>query len=454
MADNNQAQDNTAPADSAVPSAAQSTDATPSKNSKRKPALIAVASIVVLAGLAWGAYDWMVLSHFEETDNAYVQGNVIQITPQVGGTVTAIFADETDRVQSGQALIKLDPQDANVMLAQAEAALGQAVRQVRTLYVNNSSLSAQIKLRESEVERTRSQLATAREDLARRQGLVAGGAVSGEELSHANAQVTAAQSALQGANAAVAAAREQLTSNQALTDGTPVEQHPSVLAAAGKLREAWIAAHRMALPAPVSGYVGKRSVQLGQRVAPGTPLMTIVPLDQLWVDANFKENQLRNIRVGQPVTLTADAYGSKVKFDGKVAGLGISTGSASALLPAQNATGNWIKVVQRVPVRIALNPEQVKAHPLRVGLSMEAEVDVADKTGLSLAEATGSNPLAQTQVYAQADEGAEAQVQSIIAKNMGRPVPLAPNKTTAATPSGQHSSAEHHVQVKPARKAV
>lgn len=447
MADNNQAQD-TAPADSAAPSA------TASKNSKRKPALIALASVVVLAGLAWGVYDWMVLSHFEETDNAYVQGNVIQITPQVGGTVTAILADETDRVQSGQALIKLDPQDANVMLAQAEAALGQAVRQVRTLYVNNSSLSAQIRLRESEVERTRSQLATAREDLARRQGLVAGGAVSGEELSHANAQVTAAQSALQGANAAVAAAREQLTSNQALTDGTPVEQHPSVLAAAGKVREAWIAAHRMALPAPVSGYVGKRNVQLGQRVAPGTPLMTIVPLDQLWVDANFKENQLRNIRVGQPVTLTADAYGSKVKFEGKVAGLGISTGSASALLPAQNATGNWIKVVQRVPVRIALNPEQVKAHPLRVGLSMEAEVDVADKTGLSLAEATGTNALAQTQVYAEADEGAEAQVRSIIAKNMGRPVPLAPNNATAVTPTGPHSSAEQHVQVKPARKAV
>ncbi|WP_084651616.1 efflux RND transporter periplasmic adaptor subunit [Ottowia thiooxydans] len=457
MADHNQAQGNPSPTASAASSSLENAPQAGSANSKRKPALIAVASIVVLAGLAWGTYDWLVLSHFEETDNAYVQGNVIQITPQVGGTVTAILADETDRVQSGQALIRLDPQDANVALAQAEAALGQAVRQVRTLYVNNSSLGAQITLRESDVSKARSQLTTAQQDLARRQGLVAGGAVSGEELSHANAQVVAAQSMLQGANAAVSAAREQLNSNQALTDGTPVDQHPSVLAAAGKVREAWIAAHRMALPAPVSGYVSKRNVQLGQRVAPGTPLMTVVPLDQLWVDANFKENQLRNIRVGQPVTLTADAYGSKVKFEGKVAGLGIATGSASALLPAQNATGNWIKVVQRVPVRIALNAEQVKAHPLRVGLSMEAEVDVADKSGLSLAEATRAEPFAQTQVYGQADEGAEDQVRKIIAKNMGRPMPVANSNGASAAAvkgRGQQVNPEHHVQMKPARKAA
>lgn len=447
----------TASASSAATSPASPGRADPpisrSTNPKRKRALLAVTSIVVLGGLAWGAYEWLVLSHFETTDNAYVQGNVIQITPQVGGTVTAILADETDRVDAGQPLVKLDPQDAQVALSQAEAALGQAVRQVRTLYANNASLSAQIKLREADVAKARSQLATAQQDLKRRQGLEAGGAVSGEELSHASAQVTAARSALHGAEAAVAAAREQLASNRALTDGTQVEQHPSVLAAASKVREAWIASHRMALPAPVSGYVSKRNVQLGQRVAPGAPLMAVVPLDQLWVDANFKENQLRNIRVGQPVKLTADVYGSKVVYNGKVAGLGISTGAASALLPAQNATGNWIKVVQRVPVRIALDAEQVKDHPLRVGLSMFAEVNVAEKGGASLAEGVRSEPLAQTQVFSQADEGATELVNRIIAQNMGKPMPAARDKEVPASGRAALRPEQHVRANSAARKA-
>jgi len=396
-------------------------EAPPSRgaNPRRKRALTGLAAVVALAAIGWGVYDWLVLSHFEDTDNAYVQGNVVQITPQVGGTVTAIFADETEPVKAGQPLVRLDPADAGVALAQAEAALGQAVRQVRTLYANNGSFGAQVKLREADVAKARSQLVTAQQDLARRQGLAGGGAVSGEELAHARAQVTSAQSALDAAQAAVVAAREQLASNQALTDGTDVDQHPSVQAAAAKLREAWLAAHRTELPAPVSGYVSKRSVQLGQRVAPGAPLMALVPLDQLWVDANFKENQLRHIRVGQPVTLTADMYGGKVEFHGKVAGLGIATGAASALLPAQNATGNWIKVVQRVPVRIALDAEQVKAHPLRVGLSMEARVDVADQSGADLAAAPRTEPLAQTSVFAQQDGAADDLVRKIIARNMG-----------------------------------
>ncbi|HQD16560.1 MAG TPA: efflux RND transporter periplasmic adaptor subunit, partial [Ottowia sp.] len=392
------------------------------RRARRKPALLSVTALVLLAGLAWGAYDWLVLSHYQETDNAYVQGNVVQITPQQGGTVTAIYADETDRVSAGQPLVRLDGADAQVALAQAEAALGQAVRQVRTLYVNNHSLAAQVRLREADVAKARSQLATAEQDVARRQGLVAGGAVSGEELAHARAQVSAAQSTLTAAQAAASAAREQLASNQALTEGTPVAEHPSVLTAAAKLREAWLAAHRTSIPAPVSGYVGKRSVQLGQRVAPGAPLMTVVALEQVWVDANFKENQLRQIRVGQPVRLTADVYGGKAVFDGKVAGLGIATGAASALLPAQNATGNWIKVVQRVPVRIALDPEQLKAHPLRVGLSMLARVDVREQQGPALAEAPRGEPLAQTAVFADAGQGAEQRVREIIARNLGRQV--------------------------------
>ncbi|MDR1994894.1 efflux RND transporter periplasmic adaptor subunit [Azonexus sp.] len=395
------------------------TDDSRGANPKRKQALLVIASVVALAGIGWGLYDWLVLSHYEETDNAYVQGNLIQITPQVGGTVTAIFADETEPVQAGQVLVRLDPADTGVALTQAEAALGQTVRQVRTLYLNNASLAAQVRLREADLAKAHTLLATAQQDLARRQGLT-GGAVSGEELAHTRDQVTAAQSALDAAEANLAAAREQLSSNQALTDGTPVEQHPSVQAAAAKLREAWLAAHRTELPAPVSGYVGKRIVQLGQRVAPGSPLMILTPLDQLWVDANFKENQLRGIRIGQPVTLTADVYGGKVKYRGKVAGLGVATGAATALLPAQNATGNWIKVVQRVPVRIALDAEQIKAHPLRVGLSMEARVDISDQSGAELAAAPRLEPIAQTQVYAEADSGAEALIQKIIAQNMGR----------------------------------
>jgi len=397
----------------------EDTPPSPRMNPKRKRALGGVAAVVVVLALCWLLYDYFVLSHFEDTDNAYVQGNVIQITPQVGGTVTAIFADETDPVQAGQPLVRLDPADTSVALAQAEAALGQAVRQVRTLYVNNASLQAQIKLREADVAKAHTQLVTAQQDLTRRQALEGGGAVSGEELAHARDQVEAAQSALEAAQAAVVTARAQLASNQALTDGTSVERHPSVQAAAAKLREAWLAAHRTELPAPVSGYVSKRSVQLGQRVAPGAPLMTLVPLEQLWVDANFKENQLRSIRVGQPVTLTADMYGGKIEYRGKVVGLGMSTGAASALLPAQNATGNWIKVVQRLPVRIALDPAQIKEHPLRVGLSMQARVDVADLSGPSLASAPRTAPLAQTSVFAAADSGADALVGKIIERNLG-----------------------------------
>src|SRR5450830_428510 len=210
-------------------------------NPTRKKALITLASIVVIAGLGWTAYEWLVSSHYESTDNAYVQGNVIQITPQIGGTVMAILADDTDYVKAGQPLVKLDPTDAQVMLAQAEANLAQAVRQVRTLYANNGSLSAQITLRESDVSKAQTDIARATDDLARRQSLVGNGAVSKEELNHAQTLVTNGQSALASARAGVAAAKEQLVSNQAMTDGTAIDQHPSVMAAAAKVREAYLA---------------------------------------------------------------------------------------------------------------------------------------------------------------------------------------------------------------------
>jgi membrane fusion protein (multidrug efflux system) len=391
----------------------------PSGNPMRKRALTAIASVVVLAGLGWGAYEWLVASHYESTDNAYVQGNVIQITPQIGGTVMAIFADDTDFVKAGQPLVKLDPADARVALEQAEANLAQSVRQVRTLYANNGALAAQVTLREADVAKVQTEIARSTDDLSRRQSLGDSGAVSGEELNHARSQLASAKSALAAAQAGVIAAREQLAANQSMTDGTSIEQHPSVQVAAARVREAYLATQRAALPAPVDGYVAKRTVQLGQRVGAGTPMMSIIPLNQLWVDANFKEAQLRSIRIGQSVKLTADLYGKQVEYQGTVAGLGAGTGAAFALLPAQNATGNWIKVVQRVPVRVALDPAQIAANPLRVGLSMLATVDVSKQDGKMLADAPRAASITQTAVYAALDSGANEEVRKVIAANIG-----------------------------------
>jgi membrane fusion protein (multidrug efflux system) len=389
-------------------------------NPKRKNALTALAAAVVMGGIGWGAYEYLVASHYESTDNAYVQGNVIQITPQIGGTVMAIMADDTDFVKAGQTLVQLDPLDAKVALDQAEAALAQAVRQARTLYSNNGALSAQIALHNADVVKAQSEIARASEDLKRRQSLTGNGAVSREELGHAETQLANAKSALAAAQAGVAAAKEQLSSNQALTDGTSIEQHPSVMVAAAKVREAYLATQRAALLAPVDGYVAKRTVQLGQRVAAGMPLMSVIPLKQVWVDANFKEVQLRNIRIGQPVSLVADLYGKKVEYKGTVAGLGVGTGAAFSLLPAQNATGNWIKVVQRVPVRIALDPKQIADHPLRVGLSMDAEVDVSNKNGGTLADAPRPPEQAEMHAYVVPGDAGDRDVRRVIAANSGK----------------------------------
>ncbi|TCS36057.1 membrane fusion protein (multidrug efflux system) [Paucimonas lemoignei] len=334
---------------------------------KRKKILLTIAAIFILAGIGWGLYWFMYSRFYEETENAYVQGNVVQVTSQVAGTVTRIMADDTDIVKGGQQLISLDTADAEVAITQAEAQLAQTVREVRTLYASQAQSQANLRLRESE-------LARVEDDLKRRKDLAGSGAVSAEEIRHAELAVKTAQ-------AAVAAAREQLASGRALTEGTTPAEHPNVQRAAARLQEVMLAKARSTLYAPVGGEIAKRNAQVGQRITPGTPLMAIVPLDQLWVDANLKEAQLRHVRIGQPVKLVADLYGSKVEYDGKVAGLAAGTGSAFALLPAQNATGNWIKVVQRVPVRITLDPKQLQEHPLRVGLSMTVEIDVHDQSG-------------------------------------------------------------------------
>ncbi|MDE2593678.1 MAG: efflux RND transporter periplasmic adaptor subunit [Burkholderiales bacterium] len=384
------------------------------------PALRATVIVAALAGLGYGAYHLFFAAQVEHTDNAYVQANVIQVTPAVGGTVLSIGADDTDLVKAGQVLVKLDPADAQVALDQAQAQLAQTVREVRTLFANNGSLQAQIELRQADVTRAQNEVARAQDDVKRRAPLVATGAVGQEEFNHSTAQLNSAKSALVAAQSALNAAQEQLSSNQSLTEGTTVAQHPNVARAAARVREAYLALKRVELPAPVSGYVAKRNVQVGQRVQAGTPMMSLVTLDQAWVDANFKESQLQRVRIGQPATMTADIYGQKVVYHGTVVGLSAGTGAAFSLLPAQNATGNWIKIVQRVPVRIALKPEEIKAHPLRVGLSMEVEVDVSQQNGPMLAEATRQQPVAQTQVYDAIQKDADALVQRIISANAGK----------------------------------
>ena len=388
-------------------------------NPARKKALAGVAAAVVVGGIAYGAYWALVLNHFESTDNAYVQGNVVQLTPQVGGTVVAINADDTDHVKAGQLLVKLDPADAQVALDQAEAQLAQTVREVRTLYANNSTFTAQIALREADLARAQSDVARAQDDVSRRAPLVATGAVGKEEFNHSTSQLAAAKSSVAAAQSAVVAAREQLSSNQTLTDGVKVDQHPNVLRAAARVREAYLAMRRADLLAPVDGFVAKRSVQLGQRVQAGAPLMSVIALNQLWIEANFKESQLKNLRIGQPVELVADVYGKKVDDHGTIEGLGAGTGSAFSLLPAQNATGNWIKVVQRVPVRITLDAKELTEHPLRVGLSMDAKVDVSKTDGRMLADGSRASTLTQTAVFDENNTAADAEVRKIIAANGG-----------------------------------
>jgi membrane fusion protein (multidrug efflux system) len=368
--------------------------------------MLTIGAVFALAAIGYGAYYALYSRYYEDTDNAYVQGNVVQVTPQVAGTVTKIFADDTNVVKPGQPLVSLDTSDADVALAQAEAQLAQTVREVRTLYASQAQSSANVAMREAE-------LARAKDDLMRRKSLTGSGAVSGEEIRHAESAVTAAEAALN-------AAKEQLASGRALTGGTDVANHPNVQRAAARVQELMLAQARSTIYAPVGGEVAKRSVQVGQRITPGSPLMAIVPLDQVWVDANFKESQLREMRVGQPVTLTADVYGGKVEYTGKIAGMGAGTGSAFALLPAQNATGNWIKVVQRVPVRIALDRKQLAEHPLRIGLSMHAVVDLHDQSGAPVGDtAVGANAMVANSAAVPAiDAKAKARIDSIIAANM------------------------------------
>ncbi|MFL6966651.1 MULTISPECIES: HlyD family efflux transporter periplasmic adaptor subunit [Pseudomonas] len=385
---------------------AETTQQTPQDGSnprKRKVMLLALALIVILAGVGVWAWHELYGRWNESTDDAYVNGNVVEITPQVTGTVVSIGADDGDLVREGQVLVQFDPNDAEVALQSAQANLARTVRQVRGLYSNVDGMKAQVHAQEAEVQK-------AQENYSRRKNLAAGGAISQEELSHARDDLTSAQNAL-------ANARQQLKTTSALVDDTVVSSHPDVQAAAAQLRQAYLSNARSTLIAPVTGYVAKRTVQLGQRVQPGTALMAVIPLDQLWIDANFKETQLRDMRIGQPVDIETDLYGSDVKYSGTVDSLGAGTGSAFALLPAQNATGNWIKIVQRVPVRIHINAEELTKHPLRVGLSTQVNVNLHDQSGPVLAQQPPQKASFSTQVYDRQLADADAMISRLIHEN-------------------------------------
>ncbi|WP_426934881.1 efflux RND transporter periplasmic adaptor subunit [Pseudomonas fulva] len=381
----------------------------PTSSRKRKLWLIGQLVLLILGGLGTWAWYSLVGRWYESTDDAYVNGNVVEITPLVTGTVTSIGADDGDLVHAGQVLLQFDPADSQVALQSAQANLARTVRQVRGLYSNVDSLKAQLQTRQAELRK-------AQQDFNRRKVLAESGAIAGEELSHARDDLSVAQ-------AAVNSARQQLSTSAALVDDTVVASHPEVMAAAADLRQAYLAHARTTLVAPVTGYVAKRSVQLGQRLQPGTATMAVIPLDQVWIDANFKETQLRQMRIGQPVEITADLYGSDVSYSGTVDSLGAGTGSAFALLPAQNATGNWIKIVQRVPVRIHLNPDQLKDHPLRIGLSTVVDVDLHDQSGPALAQQPAQQASYTTDVYDRQLVEADKLIEQLIRDNS------APGKT-------------------------
>jgi membrane fusion protein (multidrug efflux system) len=390
------------PASSTTPAADQ---AAPPKNKRRGLLLRLLGLVVLLALIAWGLWYYFDGRWYEGTDDAYVSGNIVQITPQLPGTVVSIGADDGDRVNAGDVLIKLDPSNTDVALSEAEANLASTVRKVRGLYSNVGGAQADVAARQSAVDQARS-------DVKRRRGLAKSGAISAEELSHAQDALTAAESAL-------TAAKQQYQTSKVLVDATVVASHPDVQTAAAKLRAAYLDRLRTTIVAPVSGYVAKRSVQLGQRVAPGMALMAVVPLHGVWIDANFKETQLTNMRIGQPVEITSDVYGGDVTYSGKVQSLGVGTGSAFSLLPAQNATGNWIKIVQRVPVRIAFTkPDQLDQHPLRIGLSTDITVNLHDTRGAMLAQQVPTAPAFSTDVYQQQLAKADDVIAQIIHANM------------------------------------
>jgi membrane fusion protein (multidrug efflux system) len=381
---------------------------------KRKKVIVlsVIAAVFILAGLAWLLLYIFVFSQRETTDDAYVKGDMVTISSRIAGTVIEVSVEETERVHQGQVLIKLDPVDARVSLMNAEGQLAQAVREAQAKMQQANQADAAIPQRRAQYEQ-------ARDDYNRRHPLLERRAVSAEEVDTGKRQMEQAKAALDAAEREAAAAHAQV-------DGTTVENYPAVIQARSQFRNAWVNNGRNAIVSPIEGYAARRQVQVGQRIQPGQDLLTVVPLSDLWVDANFKETQLEHIRIGQPVKITTDMY-SDVEYHGKIVGLNAGTGSAFSLLPAENATGNWIKVVQRLPVRVAIDAEDLHKHPLRIGLSTDVNVDTHDRDGRVLSDTARSKPLASTTVYEQemgeADQHAEEIIRANTVDTTPKPVP-------------------------------
>ena len=373
------------------------------ENSSRKKNILLLSLFFIAVAAGAGAWWFKELRGCESTDDAYVAGNVVPVMPQVAGNVVTLHADDTQLVQAGMPLVEMDPTDAKLALVRSEIQLAQTLRQVQQQMAELKQFDATIALRQAELDRVAG-------DQNRREVLGMTNAVGKEEVLHARQNVVAGKAALQ-------VAIQQRNTLQAKLKHTPLAEQPEVRQAAEQVRQAWLDLQRTTILSPVSGVIAKRSVQVGSHVAVGAPLMAVVPLDQLWVDANFKEVQLEHLRIGQPVELSADLYGDKVVYHGEVEGLAAGTGSVFSLLPAQNATGNWLKVVQRLPVRIKLRAEELQQHPLRLGLSMLVTVDVSNTDGPLITEAQHKATLATTQSLNVDLAGADERVRQIIVAN-------------------------------------
>ncbi|MCA7950194.1 efflux RND transporter periplasmic adaptor subunit [Burkholderia seminalis] len=387
----------------AAPPAAQTDPALDARRATRRKRFTVFFAIVLLAAVAWIAYWLLSDRYYEDTDDAYVAGSIVQVAAQIPGAVTDVLVADTQAVRAGQTLVKLDDTEASVAFAQAKAQLAQAVRQVANAKISNTMYVEAVNAR-------RADLSLAQRALAARSGASVE-IVAPEELARARAAVV-------GAQANLAAAQAQLDAARALGSKLPVDESPAVVQAAAQFKLAYRNLKRTTIVAPVDGTIGQRSVQVGQQVGPGVPLMSVVQLNRLWIEANFKEGQIRHMRVGQPVEVVSDLYGSRITYRGRVQGFSAGTGSAFSMLPSQNAAGNWIKVVQRVPVVIALDARDLAAHPLRVGLSMRATVDTHDRNGHAL-DSEPPTPAVSTRVHDGVASDAEAAAASIIRENLG-----------------------------------
>lgn len=375
------------------------------KKKTRKRALLFLAVLFLIIGLAWLAYWFLVSRFYQETDDAYVAGNQVKVMSQVDGSVNKVWFDDTDYVKKGDVLVTLDTTDATQAFEKAQTALATSVRQTHQQMINSKQYQANVALQTTLLDQ-------AQADLKRREPLGAANLIGREDLQHARDAVATAKAQLD-------VATQQYNANQAILLDTALANQPAVKKSAAELRDAWLALQRTRIISPIDGYVSRRSVQVGSQITSTTPLMAIVPANNLWVDANFKETQLAGVRIGQPATVVADIYGDDIVYHGRVAGLDMGTGSVFSLLPAQNATGNWIKVVQRLPVRIELDPKEVAQHPLRIGLSTLVKIDTSNPDGAVLATSSRSKPAYESNALALDLAPADAMIANIIRANAG-----------------------------------